>query len=114
MKTVLIGAFTFLCFLVSHSQENIPQQAEKLPTKFLGKIERRIGDLGRGQADAFIDHFQPGIAGAAPPSSTSWPKRARSRGVTTAFVDPDNYRKFVAEKEQAFRDELRKQQSKQN
>ena len=36
------------------------------------------------------------------------------RGVTTAFVDPDNYRKFVAEKEQAFRDELRKQQSKQN
>lgn len=36
------------------------------------------------------------------------------RGVTTAFVDPDGYKKFVAEKDQAFRDELRRQQAKQN
>jgi metallo-beta-lactamase class B len=36
------------------------------------------------------------------------------RGVTTAFVDPEGYRKFVAEKDQEFRNELRKQQVKQN
>ena len=35
-------------------------------------------------------------------------------GVTTAFVDPDGYKTFVAEKDQVFRNELRKQQAKQN
>jgi metallo-beta-lactamase class B len=33
------------------------------------------------------------------------------RGLTTAFVDPEGYRKFVAEKERAFRNELRRQQN---
>ena len=36
------------------------------------------------------------------------------RGVTTAFVDPDGYRQFVAENDQAFQNELRRQQAKQN
>lgn len=36
------------------------------------------------------------------------------RGVTTAFVDPDGYKKFVTEKDQAFRNELRRQQTNQN
>ena len=35
------------------------------------------------------------------------------RGVTTAFVDPEGYKKFVAEKDQAFRNELRRQHAKQ-
>ena len=33
------------------------------------------------------------------------------RGVTTAFVDPAGYKQFVAEKEQAFQRELRKQRT---
>jgi metallo-beta-lactamase class B len=32
-------------------------------------------------------------------------------GLATAFVDPDGYKKFVIEKEQAFRTELAKQRS---
>ena len=36
------------------------------------------------------------------------------RGQTTAFVDPDGYKGFVAEKEQAFRQELRKQRGTTN
>ena len=32
-------------------------------------------------------------------------------GLATAFVDPDGYKKFVIEKEQAFRTELSKQRS---
>ena len=33
-------------------------------------------------------------------------------GATTAFIDPDGYKRFVADREQAFRRELRKQQAK--
>jgi metallo-beta-lactamase class B len=36
------------------------------------------------------------------------------RGVTTAFVDPSGYKDYVANREQAFRSELRKQQAKSN
>jgi metallo-beta-lactamase class B len=36
------------------------------------------------------------------------------RGMATAFVDPEGYKSFVADREQAFRNELRKQQGKSN
>ena len=36
------------------------------------------------------------------------------RGVTTAFVDPDGYKAFVADREQAFLGELRKQRGTSN
>lgn len=36
------------------------------------------------------------------------------RGVTTAFLDPAGYKEFVAEKEQAFQRELRKQRATSN
>lgn len=36
------------------------------------------------------------------------------RGVTTAFVDPDRYKAFVADREQAFLSELRKQRGTSN
>jgi hypothetical protein len=34
--------------------------------------------------------------------------------MATAFVDPEGYKNYVADKEQAFRDESQKQQAKSN
>ena len=75
----------------------IAQDYEQHVSRVEGAAVRRVSGCARGLTTGWTEKFARVKDGAANP-----------------FVDPDGYKSYVAEREQAFREEWKKQQDTRN